>query len=212
MGIGVSDFIALEDVRKEFDRTYPNPCSGVESELQVEHGAYDHPLLGTAFDYVLRFWLEAKCEETYEPEPIVNRWLLPEQDPDTNRIILSGDEEYGAFTRAEKKREMFVETGGMNVTHAVDAALLFAGAQLDIENEGSKIEKNSFEDDVVSELQEFFHLVREQESLIGEITILDPTFGNRSYILEGHGDFIVDDTLIDVKTTEKSSFTPSYWR
>ena len=212
MGIGVTDFIALEDVRKKFERTYPNQCSGVESELQVEHEAYDHSLLGTAFDYVLRFWLEAKCEETYEPEPIVKRWLLPERDPDTGRLVLGSDEEYGAFTRAEKKREIFVETGGMNVTHAVDAALLFAGAQLDIEDEGSQIRKNSFEDDVVSELQELFHLVREQDSLIGEVAILEPTFGSRSYILEGHGDFIVDNTLIDVKTTENTSFTPNYWR
>ena len=61
MWIGVTDFIALEDVRKKINRNYPNPCSGVESYLQVEHEAYDYSLLGTAFDYVLRFWLEEKC-------------------------------------------------------------------------------------------------------------------------------------------------------
>jgi hypothetical protein len=211
MGIGVTDFISLKDVRQRIDREYPNPGNHVEEDICVEHEAYNHTLLGNAFDYLTRFWLETKCREIYEPEPLIPSWALPESDSDLNSLILVDEEEYSALTRAARKKEMFVRTQ-MNAADAVDAALVLAGVDLDIGDSGSEIEANSFEDDVVSELQELFHLFREQDALLGDTVILGPDFGTRSYILEGHGDFIIDNTLIDVKTTEDPSFKPSYWR
>jgi hypothetical protein len=38
------------------------------------------------------------------------------------------------------------------------------------------------------------------------------TFGGHRYILPGEGDFIVDDLLVHIKTTENRSFTNTFWR
>lgn len=40
----------------------------------------------------------------------------------------------------------------------------------------------------------------------------NPKFGNYRHILSGEGDFLVDDLLVDIKTTESRSFTKSFWR
>lgn len=37
-------------------------------------------------------------------------------------------------------------------------------------------------------------------------------WGGHRHILPGEGDFIVDDLLVDIKTTENPSFTNSFWR
>jgi len=40
----------------------------------------------------------------------------------------------------------------------------------------------------------------------------NPMFGNHKHILPGEGDLIVDDLLVDIKTTENGAFTNAFWR
>jgi hypothetical protein len=225
MGIGATEFIAKEPVRDKISTEYSNPGRDVEGALKVEHNSYEHSLLGQAFDYLIRFWLEQQHQEVHDPHTgrLGRDWtntleyrntFNPYAD-DGERPSPPTDEERearnAALKRAEKKHEQFRKTG-MNANDAIDAALVYSGLDLNIGFEEGTITANSFEDDVVTELQELFHLFREQESLLGESVIISPDFGERSFILEGHGDFIVEEMLVDVKTTENPSFKPGYWR
>lgn len=223
MGIGVTEFISKQSVRDQIATQFPNPGSDVTTAPDVEHASYEHSLLGQAFDYLIRIWLESQCTEVHDPHAggrFGGDWTTtlgytPSYNSrDVEWELTPSDEKEGindALERADRKREQFLKTG-MNVNDAIDAALVYSGLDLDIGFEDGTIQANSFADDVVTELQELFHLVREHSELIGDSVIISPTFGERSFILEGHGDFIVDRTLIDVKTTEEPSFKPQYWR
>lgn len=109
-----------------------------------------------------------------------------------------------------KLATQFVETG-MNTEGVVKAALLNAGWKPD-DAVHSWINREAFEDDLLDEMEKLFELLREQGWTDGDVVLENPTFGGHRYILPGEGDFIVDDLLIDIKTTENRSFTNSFWR
>lgn len=104
----------------------------------------------------------------------------------------------------------FVETG-MNTEAVVKAALLNAGWKSE-ENVKSWINRDAFEQDLLSEMEELFEVLRGQEWAAGERLFDNPGFGKYRYILPGEGDFLIDDLLVDVKTTESPSFSNSFWR
>lgn len=227
MGIGVTDFISKSEIRDRIRRDFPNPGTDVEGEIRAAHNSYEHSLLGQAFDYLIRIWLETNCETVHDPHTDLLRFggdwttsmgYAPSRyadgyDPEKTRDYTIGEEdEYGrALERAKKKRELFNKTG-MNVNDAIDAALVYSGLDHNIGFDDGTLQVNSFEEEIVTELQDLFHILREQDALIGESVIISPVFGERSFILEGHADFIIDDTLIDVKVTEDPTFKPRYWR
>ncbi|WP_276302557.1 hypothetical protein [Halorussus lipolyticus] len=240
MGIGATDFIKIDEVRKEIDSAYPNPGRDVDG-LEVEHSGYSHRLIGNAFEFVCRLWLTRQSEVTREPfrwdglvtyedgEPpriysgterrIFDKGEEPEESlleservqkvrKHRNRTIVSITPK--SLYRAKKHAEQFVKTG-MNADEVVNAALLYSGWDQEKE-ENSSIDLESFNDDLVTELQGLFNQLRSQEWTTGELTYLNPNFGQHWNILEGEADFIIDDLLVDVKTTEDETFTPAFWR
>ncbi|MFC4452095.1 hypothetical protein [Halorussus aquaticus] len=106
--------------------------------------------------------------------------------------------------------EQFIETG-MNTEGVVKAALLNAGWQPD-EVVTSWVDRAAIEDELRDEMASLFQLLREQAWTDGEHLMENPRFGMHQHILPGEGDFIIDNLLVDIKTTEKGTFTPAYWR
>lgn len=109
-----------------------------------------------------------------------------------------------------KLAHQYVQTG-MNTEGVVKSALINAGWKPS-ESVHSWIDRNAFEEDVLNEMEALFTLLREQEWTNGETVFEKPSFGNYRHILRGEGDFIVDDLLIDIKTTKNPSFTNAFWR
>lgn len=109
-----------------------------------------------------------------------------------------------------KVANQFVQTG-MNTERVVRAALLDAGWKPD-DAVQSWINRDAFEDDLLSEMGELFHLLRDQDWTECDVVFEKPKFGNYRHILPGEGDFLIDNLLVDIKTTESRSFTKSFWR
>jgi len=109
-----------------------------------------------------------------------------------------------------KVANQFVETG-LNTERVVRAALLNAGWKPD-ESVQSWINRELFEDDLLEEMEALFSLLRSQSWTEGDVLFEKPSFGNYRHILPGEGDFLVDNVLIDIKTTQNGSFTNSFWR
>jgi hypothetical protein len=116
----------------------------------------------------------------------------------------TGDEEL------TKIAEQYVETG-LNTKGVVKAALIDSGWKPS-EDVHSWINRDAFEEDVLEEMEGLFEMLRDSEWTTGDCAIENPTFGGHRHILPGEGDFIVDDLLVDIKTTESRSFTNSFWR
>ena len=109
-----------------------------------------------------------------------------------------------------KLAEQYVETG-MNTERLVRAAVINSGWKPD-ESVHSWVDRDAFEKDILEEMDEMFRLLRETEWTRGDKVIEEPDFGGHRYVLPGEGDFIVDDLLVDIKTTERREFTNEFWR
>lgn len=109
-----------------------------------------------------------------------------------------------------KLAEQYVQTG-MNTEGVVRAALVDAGWKPS-DAVHSWIDREAFEEDVLEEMETLFELLRDSEWTEGDTVFTSPTFGNHRHILPGEGDFIVDDLLVDIKTTEDGTFTNAFWR
>lgn len=127
---------------------------------------------------MIRFWLESQHDQVHDPHTgrLDRDWTnalgytRPHFTPSWGQSAESdsGERETRntALGRAEKKREQFRKTG-MNANDAIDAALVYSGLDLDVGFEDGTITANSFEDDVVTELQELFHLFRSKTLFSG---------------------------------------------
>jgi hypothetical protein len=118
---------------------------------------------------------------------------------------------HDAQERARRQHRQFRKTG-MNIDAAIDAALVYSGVDWNAGLHDDSLRANTREAEIVAELRDLFGLFREQARFPGEEVVLAPDFGQRSHILEGHGDFITDGLLVDVKTTAKPRFTDLHWR
>jgi hypothetical protein len=98
-----------------------------------------------------------------------------------------------------KLAKQYVQTG-MNTEGVVRAALINAGWKPS-ETVHSWINRDAFEADVLEEMEALFRLLRDHEWTDATTVFERPTFGNHRHILPGEGDFIVDDLLVDIKTT-----------
>jgi len=99
----------------------------------------------------------------------------------------------------------------MNTGRVVRAALLNAGWKPD-DDVQSWINREAFADDLLAEMEELFEILRGQDWTDGYEAFEKPQFGKHRHILAGEADFLVDDLLVDIKTTENPSFTNSFWR
>lgn len=181
--------------------------------MQVANHGYSHRLIGGAFEFLCRLWVHHQCTVVIEPWRRGGLWLKRYGEGETPEILLAADGvEEDELERMSRQAEQFIETG-LNTDRAMNAALLAAGwRQITEAQEHPGLHLDAFEDDLVTEMRELFDLLRSQAWPDGEVAYHSPNFGQHSHILEGEGDFIVDDLLVDIKTTEDSSFTPTYWR
>ena len=243
MGTGATDFIKIDEVRREIDSTYPNPGQDVEDELKVENNGYGHRLIGSAFEFLCDLVLYRRCTEVIHPwrrtwgesklrwgdgemppvgvrkfdgwkwedcATVSNRSEWEEMKADRRGRVPQSAAKWTEDEKSTKIAEQYIKTG-MNTDGVVRAALIDAGWKPD-EDVNSWINREAFEEDVLDEMGTLFELLRDQEWAGGKTVFHKPTFGNHRHILAGEGDFIVDDLLVDIKTTEDGSFTNAFWR
>lgn len=135
-------------------------------------------------------------EERYGDRSIWNRRR--------SAIKWTEDEELSKLAR------QYIQTG-MNTEGVVKAALINAGWKPQ-KSVHSWINREAFEEDVLDEMEALFELLRRHDWTDGTTVLHKPNFGSHQHILPGQGDFIVDDLLVDIKTTENPTFSKSFWR
>lgn len=238
MTTGVTKFIKIGEVRQEIDSTYPNPGQDVEDELVVANNGYSHRLVGHAFEFLCRALLYRRCSDPIPPEHI-RRWTKEDEPPiRVERFDGMKWEEHPDISSQKEWEEVqddlpvwerqrssvkwtedeeltkivhqYIQTG-MNTDGVVRAALVDAGWKPN-DSVRSWVNREAFEADLLTEMEELFELLRGSEWTDGQTMIDQPDFDNHRYVLPGEGDFIIDDMLIDIKTTERRSFTNEFWR
>ena len=183
-----------------------------------------YSLVGTAFDYLFRFYIKY-----LNPKAITHRWVAESslkyiklrleqikesKSPDDEIIMPIFDNWYEEgkiiISKAKKNYLIFLKSGQLT-DNLIKSTLLLSKLDF-IFRVGYIVEDIEFIDNKdVEDLRKLISLVDSELFKTSKECILNPTFGEGSKLVGGaDADLVVDDMLIDVKTVKKLTFSREY--
>lgn len=191
-----------ETVKHLFKQHFHKPPLPPGPDIKAPPVTDDYQLIGTAFDYLLRFKI-ARVNSSMTENERDHRWVAENsldliRDPDKKAQAEENIEE------ARKMHDEFIETG--KVTYELLKSVIRI-ARLDPifragvgqEKIGEEVKQGNVED-----LRKLLSVVPKEDFSAEEICLLNPTFGQASMLVRGaDADLIIDDKIIDFKTTKK---------
>lgn len=206
--MSLTQFLKNADVRDLVDESFPNQGSGTTESLKAGWQTQNYTLIGTAFDYLLRFWLRKHTSEFHarpwvaEQGASIAEERFPEEAPEVREAI----------NRAEEAQDDFLDSG--QVTRPlVESALDLARIDTIYRAGAPPTNLGEYDDRDIVDCIRLIEILADSDALDGETVHLNPAFGLASALVGGaDADLVLDGTLVDVKTTGKSTFKIDYWR
>lgn len=219
--MSLTSFLKLPDVREKFRQEFSKPRVATGKELLAPPLSKRYSLVGTAFDYLLRFYVqrlnpnakqrrwvaEAGLEklggtEFYDIDAEEWSFLDDDGNQKTGRAILN---------RARAAHDRYMASG--KITDSLLKGVIGL-AQLDVIYRSGFVDENlgvAHRADV-RDLRNLISLVKPTEFRARRICLLNPTFGIGSRLIRGaDADLFVDGMLIDIKATKKGDLRREYF-
>lgn len=213
--MSLTSFLTNKDVKERFRQEFSKPRFAAESELLAPPLTDHYALVGTAFDYLLRFYVQR-----LNPSAIATKWIAEYAithplsplltnvvvDANTGAISYAETEQTqrvrGMIERAKRVHSGYLSSGNMSDELMESSVLL---AQLDPIFRAGVVDANIGvvpEQDIV-DLRNLISIVEPEIFRARELCLLNPGFGKGSRLVGGaDADLVIDDTLIDIKTTK----------
>ncbi len=221
--MSLTSFIALQDVRAKLKTLRPKFTRKLKMPISVQPRSTRYQLVGTAFDYMLRFELQRRA-----PYAVSREWVAEQAPEIIWRKTNSGSTGMDLFAQADPKDYMPPELLAKRARLLVENAKTAFAAYLKLKdpNEANRTEiaghairlakldsvirafklEPSFEEAAPEDIQDLLELlavVPFPELLLGKPLLLNPTFEQTSHIVGGADvDAICGDLLVDFKTTK----------
>lgn len=227
-----------QDVRARFRQEFKKPRFAVKKDLLAPALTKRYSLIGTAFDYLMRFHLKH-----LNPDAVTSRWIA---ELAVNKVIEAAITAAGlevvysaetgetwAFDKAigeipapvtdetrkvkqivEQAKEVYNEylSSGEITDKLIESSLLLA--QLDPIFRAGYIDENIgtvYEKDV-TDLRNLISIVDPDTFRAKQLCMLNPNFGEASMLVGGaDADLVIDDTLIEIKTTKRLELQRSHF-
>jgi len=200
--MSLSSFIELPDVKKRLRLDVTKPWFQVDGEMKAPPLTDSYGLTGTAFDYLLRFYVEK-----LNPPARRSHWvaeasleLLEQRMPKATAVLKEARSIVGM---ARKYHAAYLKRKGR---HKPGWQLIWAAiglARLDLVFRAALVDLRPPKDGVVQDLVNLLSLVRPEDFTGKRVCILNPTFGSASELVGGaDADLFIDGTLIDIKTSK----------
>ena len=219
-----TSFVEMPDVRAKIKPLRPKQPRKLNALIRVEPRSKRYTLVGTAFDYLLRFELERRA-----PHAISKPWVA-EAAPDIIwRKTDTGSIGMDLLMDAEPEQHLHPEEVAERMRTLLENAKVAVAAYLKLKApsigeqaeiaahairlgklepvlRASKLDpafqEASAED--VQDLLDLLAIVPFSDLLHDKVLLLNPTFGQASSMVGGaDGDLIAGDLLVDFKTTKK---------
>jgi len=214
--MSLTSFLKNRDVKERFRQEFEMPKMRAERELIAPPLSNRYSLVGTAFDYLMRFYLKR-----LNPDAVTSQWvaelvLAAPLSPLLQDVIINGKNgKIVRFRETEltKKARWIIEqakadyaeylSSGQITDQLIESVLRLA--QLDPIFRAGVIDEdlgNVYEEDV-DDLRKLISLVEPQFFKASRLCLLNPTFGEASRLVGGaDADLVIDDAIIDIKTTK----------
>lgn len=208
--MSLTSFLKIREVKAKFKETFKKPSNKLEGEILAVPQTTNYSLVGTAFDYLMRFILKY-----HNSNAITFPWVAEQVLVYLDDILIIGDtrEELDIMSEFVESVPSVInyakdEHKKFNVTGEVSERVLHACillAQTDVYFRTGKPPKNygMVEEDDVADLFELMNAIKVEDFIAKEHMLLNPTFGEASKLVGGaDADIIMDGVLIDIKTTK----------
>jgi hypothetical protein len=221
-------FIKLPEVKAKLKPLRPKLPRKINVPLRVESRSPRYMLVGTAFDYLLRFELQRRAphaipgtlvadsapECIWQPGCFLSLGMDHRQMPAQEAEMLAEKEAKRARIIVENAKKALAEYVKSEApdrgTQADLAAHAIRLAKLDDMSRALRLDASFAEADQVNveELLALLAIVPFNTLLHDKVLLLNPTFGDSSRLVGGaDADLIAGDTLIDFKTTKSGEVT-----
>lgn len=197
------------DVRQRFKAEFAMPSLDTTEELAAPPLTQNYSLVGTAFDYLLRFYVERLNPKSKTGEWVAEKEALcDESEVDGHRFDIAG-----TIKKAKAAHGQYLQTGKIDdklLRAALNLAQLDAVARRGNESYYEMLDKADRND--VQDLQRLISLVKPESFKAKKVCALNPTFGRASELVGGADcDVVLDDALIEVKTTKNFEVKREYF-
>lgn len=207
--MSLTEFVGEPAIRERLDEEFPNDGERAESQLSADWLTKNYTLVGTAYDYLFRFWLRRNVDKVVTEPWVaedglrVAETLYPEYTSDIEETI----------QRVEHLRDEFLETGTLSRS-LVEGTLDLARIDFIYRATVPPEDLGEYDENDVIDCIRLVELLEEQETFkTASFAVLNPTFGLASDFVRGaDADAIIDGTLVDVKATRQATFKVDYWR
>ena len=188
------------DVRERFKQEFPKPPLVGKRDLLAPPLTKHYSTVGTAFDYLLRFYLKYLNPNTIDKGYWIAEIALASLK-DNPMLFTKGEK---IILQAKKREKDFLENGQIT-DYLIESALSLAyldpiyRANRGHEYIGMPIEESDIED-----VKKLISIVSPSHFRAEKICIVNPDFGIASAMVRGaDADIVIDDNLIDIKTSKK---------
>ncbi len=215
--MSLSTFLNNKDVRTRFSEEFSKPKFASKKEISAQPMTRHYSLVGTAFDYLMRFYIEQ-----LNPKATTKKWVAESSvekmqeigltfTPQTKVIPIKINDNLirrakQMLSQAKEGYSNYTQSGEMN-DELIKCTILLA--QLDTYFRAGIIDEDFgvIDDGDVADLRKLISLVNPDSFKAKELCLLNPTFGEASEIIGGaDADLVIDNLLIDIKTTAKLEF------
>lgn len=186
------------DVRLRFRTEFPKPEFHFDKTkpLLVEPHSNRFGLMGTAFDYVLRFQIQRLNPKKAKTSPWVAALAADELDK-RFRVKASN-----IIKTAEDRLKRYLKTGDLS-DELIESSVLLAQLDTVYRCGLGQQDVGAVHKEDICELRALAAAVPLKLFKAKRQCLLNPTFGSASYLVGGaDADIIIDGTLIDIKTTK----------
>jgi len=236
--MSLTSFIKIPEVSAKFRSDFKLPSVKLEGEIKAPPITTNYPLMGTAFDYLMRFYLErinknaiadhwvaensvamlnamsqvAKKKSKTPKKLLPSKQKIMEEFRDvSSQIIAASNKMSELMDDAKRIHAVYLKNGDLNSDILKTSIVL---AQMDAFYRSGNIHPNlgSVEEGDIADLRNLISLVSPDIFKSRKLCVLNPTFGYGSELVGGaDADLIIDNTLIDIKTTKYLSFTQEHY-
>lgn len=213
-----------QDVRDRFRQQFRKPPVDTDVKLLAPPMSNRYSLVGTGFDYLLRFYLKRLNRHAIESQWVAEHSLSHPLSPLLDEVVI----EAGGGVVSYKETELTKKVSGViEQAKAGYASYLASGgltddlirsalglAQLDPIIRARIIDENLgiIENEDVEDLRRLLSIVPAEPFTARQLCLLNPTFGEASRLVGGaDADLLIDDALIEVKTTKKLDFQTPFF-
>lgn len=194
--MSLTSFIKEPDVRKKFAETFSLPDINLEAEMKAPPITKHYILVGTAFDYLLRFYVKRN-----NPSAITKKWVA-----ETALIrVVDKNLKTKLINTIENSKSIYQKylKDGVLTDNILRTTILLA--KIDPIYRSGYIDPNidAVDEGDIEDLRNLINLVDKRLFISRKICLLNPTFGIASGLVGGaDADMVLDDEIIDMKTTK----------